>query len=201
MGLLDVLKGIGKVGLNVATGGIAGSILDTAGALAGGRQQGRETDAAFQQRQDQLAQQRYANELAGTRLNLDAPGVRAGQSVRGDILSSAQPFQWSGATKMVGNIPVPQSTGGLNPGIFSPKTRALGAQITDQALADNTAMGGKAIGAPPALTDLPRPNTFDRILQTAGTIGGLAPNFADLLNKYKKPSSTYIDPNDTVGYG
>jgi hypothetical protein len=172
----------------------AGEIGNALGANAAGRAAGRVDESAINQRQDQIAQQRYQNEINAAKLNLDAPGQRASTSVHGDILANAKPFTWGGGTDMVGNIPVPRYSGGLSPEMFSDNTRALGSQMSSQALADNGAMGGRAIGAAPGLTELPQSGATDSILNTAGTLG----NFASILSNYagakkKQPVPVYGD--------
>lgn len=159
--------------------GKVASVLDTAtnvgSALAGilkGRQDGRATDATFNQRQDQNSLDRYNAEANGQRLNLQAPQYRMGTAVRGDILSNAQDFVW-GAPQMVGNIPVPTSTGGLRPSMLSANTRRLGALAGSQAYDQQQTNGGNVMGPPPSLTPLPNGGTLDSILNTAGTLSTL----------------------------
>lgn len=151
------------------------SILDTVGQIASGlgagRQKGRESDATFQQKQDQ-------NAIAAANTNLGAGQQRASQSVRGDYLANAQDFHW-GAPTMVGNIPVPSSTGGFRPSMFSDNTRKLGAQLSSDALRDQTTNGGRAV----SLTPLPESGAVDSILNTVGSI---APFLSQLPYK-KKP--------------
>ena len=207
MSFWGALGAIGSLAAAPFTGGTSLSWLPAAigaggaaaDAIAGGRAQGRLQQTGVNQNEDLINQRRYQNALDAAKLNLGAPGQRAANSVRGDILANAQPFKFTGGTKMVGNIPVPVSEGGLNPGIFSPNTRALGGQLSSQALADNTAMNGKAIEAPPALTQNPQAGTLDSILQTAGIIGGLAPTFNDIYKKYQ--TTKYTEPDPTAGYG
>jgi hypothetical protein len=177
MSIWRTLAKIGSVAAAPFTGGasLAGipmidAIGQTAAGTAAGRQQGRETQAMMQQRQDQLAQQRYGNELSAAQLNLQAPQVRAQQSVKGDILANAQPFKWTGQTAMVGNIPVPQSTGGLNPSIFSDNTRSLGRMLSAGAVGQQGVNDGRAIEAPPGLTPLPQAGRADSILSIIGQI-------------------------------
>ena len=131
---------IAKIGAGVAAPFTGGASLAAIPAIDGisaaasgvgqGRAQGRMQEAEMQMLRDRLVQQRYGNELDAARLNLDAPQVRAKQSVKGDVLANAQPFEWTGQNKMLGNIPVPQFQGGLNPGIFSDNTRSLGRMLS-----------------------------------------------------------------------
>ena len=175
MGILDTIGSLVKPGGKVDNIlNIAGKIGGVASNAASGAASGRMDQAAIQQRQDQLALQRYQDEIAAAKLNLDAPGQRAGTAVRGDILANAQPFQWTGSTHQVGNIPVPDATGGLSPALFSDSTRALGKLLPTQALTQQQTNGGNAIGAPPDLTTLPTPSWIDKTLSTAGTLGSFA---------------------------
>jgi hypothetical protein len=179
------LKPIAKIGAAVAapfTGGAslaALPILDAAGEFAGalgaGRAAGRVAEAGVNQNQDQIAQQRYGNELGAARLNLDAGSTRAGQSVQGDILKNAQDFRFS--SEFGGG-----STGGLRPSIFSNNTRELGDLLSSQALTAQGTNEGRAIGAPPELTGLPQSGKIDSILNTAGALGSLAS-----LIPYRRP--------------
>lgn len=165
-------------GLSDANSGIW-DLLGNLGSVFGGygaaSQQGRETQASMQQNQDRLAQQRYGNQLQAAQLNLTAPQVRAAQSVKGDILANAQPFQWTGQTRMVGNIPVPQSTGGLSPALFSDNTRSLGRLLSAGAVGQQGVNDGRAIEAPPELTPLPRAGAGSKASGVIGTLLRLAP--------------------------
>ncbi len=267
MGFWSALGNIGKIGLNLGTGGLSGlipglspggfgdssgdgeqstldKILGAAGKVVGGlgqaapalggleagRQQGREAQTYAQQAQDRLAQQNYQNlvsaqnvganqQLAGANLDLNhrqfalnAPQARASNSVRGDILANAQDFSY-GAPTMVGNIPVPTSTGGLRPSIFSQNTRDLGGLMSQQALAGQQAgdtfkpLNFGPMPTAPTLTPLPEAGGLDKVLTTAGTIGALAPTFTDILKRYQAKGMTppdegtapVFDPNFPYG--
>lgn len=171
---------LGKIGAGVAapfTGGASLSAIPmidaiggVASGVAGGRAQGRMTEAEMQMARDRLLQQRFGNELDAARLNLQAPQVRAQQSVKGDILANAQPFEWTGQNKMVGNIPVPQFQGGLNPGIFSDNTRSLGRMLSAGAVGQQGVNDGRAIEAPPGISELPQAGRGDGILSAIGQI-------------------------------
>lgn len=141
--------------------GAAGAIGDTLGAASQGAAQGRILQTELNQGQDRAAQDRYKTQIT-------APRQIAANSVQGDILANAQDFAW-GAPEMVGNIPVPTSTGGLRPSIFSDNTRALGRRMSADAL---------ATPPPPDLTPMDEAGAGTSILNTAGAIG----SFADLLN-------------------
>lgn len=151
-------------------------------------------------------------DLARRKFQLAAPGERAGNAVRGDILSRAQDVAIAGAP---GGLPIPTISGGLRPSMFSGTTRALGTNMTNQALSeqqkgdqfgalpsvpDYTAPPPYiSPGAPPPLTDLPAAGVGSTILNTAGTIGTLA----DILARYRRrqmpPGTNLNDPNTFVG--
>lgn len=182
MTLSDILDAAGKIG-QVASG------------AASGAANGRIAQASAQQRQDQLALDAYNAQLAADRLNLAVPTTRAATAVRGDILANAQPFSWTGGSTNVNGIPVPTSSGGLSPALFSSATRALGAQLPKQALAAQTADQGNLASPPPSLTSLPQASPLDTILGAAGTIGSLAGG----LNEARKPTSSITPTTSTPG--
>jgi hypothetical protein len=164
-----ILSGIGSVlggGQSLTSpGGIMNAAGRIGGALSGieaDRQAGRQAEGNATQAQDR-------NAISAAALNLQAPDKRLATSVHGDVAANAQDFSY-GAPTMVGNIPVPTSTGGLRPSIFSANTRALGALTSQQALANETADGGK----PAQLTPLPQASTTDSILNGAGSLLSLA---------------------------
>lgn len=183
----------------------AGRVADAIGAASSGRAAGRlaETNAAYGQNRNIIdlyrAQQDAANsentfglnkvsagigvgnlDLNQKQFSLDAPGKRASNSVRGDILANAQDAVGSGISP---NIPVPTITGGLRPSMFSANTRALGGEMSSQALASQKA-GDNFAPLPtlpdykpgptsPSLTDVPQAGKLDSILNVASSIGGL----------------------------
>lgn len=183
-GSFDAASGGPGVGSILKTAASVGGALGAAGSGAAGA---RLTEAQLQQRQDQLAQQGYLDQLQGANTDLNqkkfaltAPATRASTSVKGDILANAKDFSY-GAPTMVGDIPVPSSSGGLRPSILSDNSRALGRTISAQQLANQQAGDQFApLPTPPTLTPLPQPGATSNILNTAGTIG----NFAQLLAKY-----------------
>lgn len=65
---------------------------------------------------------------------LQAPSVRAGQSVRGSIMANAKPFTVNAPGRVAAHIP--QISGGLTPAMFSDDTRALGSEMSRKALLD-----------------------------------------------------------------
>lgn len=74
-------------------------------------------------------------DLEQRQFSLNAPRARASQSVRGSILQNAQPFQLSGLPSRISSR-IPQMSGGLTPAMFNADTRALGGQLTRDALID-----------------------------------------------------------------
>lgn len=153
--------------------GSGNTALDTAGRVGRGllgieadRQAGRESEAQATQAQDR-------NQIAAANVNLTAGSRRGAQSVQGDVLAHAQPFEWTtGADGHLGY------TGGLSPSLFSDTTRKLGTQLSSDALNAQTADHGSPVN----LTPLPQGSATDSILSTAGRIGGLMG-----LIPYKRP--------------
>lgn len=231
----------GRPGILSTAAQIAGAAAPTAEAIAAGRAQGRVQEGVMNQRQDQNAEQRYRDvlaenamhnrynestanyglskadvDLARRKFSLAAPGQRASNSVRGDILANAQDTHITGLPK---GVNVPTITGGLRPSMFSANTRALGGAMSSQALQDQLA-GDNFEALPnmpdylsppaaPGLTPLPQAGTLDKILTTAGTVGSLAstiPEYEQILAKYrKKPTAPttppYVGDWEDVGVG
>lgn len=140
-------------------------------------------------------------DLNQKQFSLDAPGKRASNSVRGDILANAQDATVSGVSP---NIPVPTISGGLRPSMFSANTRALGGEMSSQALASQRAgdqfaplptlpdyVPGPAV---PSLTDVPQAGKTDSILNTAGLVGSLA---SMIPYQKKKKAVAYDDLYNT----
>lgn len=204
----------GIPGILATAGRIAGAAAPALGAIASGRTQGRVEQGLMNQRQDQLAEQRYRDQLSANenqnRFNLSAadadlarrkfalaaPGQRASNSVRGDILANAQDTHITG---LPAGVNVPTISGGLRPSMFSANTRALGGELSSQALAGQRAgdnfdpLNYVAPPDAPGVTPLPQAGALDKILTTTGTVGSLAsmiPDFDQLLAKYRKPSPT-----------
>lgn len=91
--------------------------------LASG-ERGRNASIDLDRRQHQQDQRRFA---------LQAPGVRASQSVRGSIMANAQPVSLSGLPSDVASR-MPRISGGMSPANFTPETRQLGQELTRHAL-------------------------------------------------------------------
>lgn len=157
------LKGLGKGALGFATGGPLGAIGEVAGSLAQGRATGRQAEA------EQLRQQQMAA-LQAAAFNRQAPSIRAGNSVRGDLLANAQPATFTGSGRDL------RLQGGLSPALFSANTRQLGQGMSRQALLSQLGQGGandpymfnQAPYAPPHAGKL------DKILGGIGLAGSIA---------------------------
>lgn len=145
----------------------AGQILS---GIEGARQAGREAETRATQTQDNLENTRYRNAISAAGLNLQAPGERMSSSVKGDILANAQPLRLTGGTQMVGNTPVPQTSGGLSPSIFSDNSRALGRTVSQQALSQQQTDGGQAIAPQAPLTPIASATGTDSTLNYLGPI-------------------------------
>lgn len=169
------LVGPGVTGAGAAGGGLLSTAAKLSGplsALAGGRQAGREAEAQAQALNDR-------NRMAGEELNLRAPSMRGQQASQGDVLANAQDFAW-GPSQMVGNIPVPSSTGGLRPSIHSQNTRDLGQQMAADALRGQRTNGGRVFD----VTPLPKAGVGDSILNNAAS-------FTGLLDAFRRPPVRY----------
>jgi hypothetical protein len=190
------------------------------GAIAQSRAQGRAAEAAINQRQDVGAQNAYATDksldlealIRGYQAELDkakgqmseyearlsAPQSRASNAVRGDILANVQDV---GVDAPAG-VNVTSFSGGLRPSLLSGNSRALGGQMSKEALLD--ALSGSPTPfsdmAPvdlssvtgrsaPSQTALPQPSGMDKVLEAIGTYGGLA---SGLMNSQR--------PNNPAGW-
>ncbi len=208
-------------------GAAAGTIGAAAGGAGAGRAQGRIDEAGIQQRQDQnmLERARLASlntadlnrfnldkatqDLANKKFGLEAPGMRAGNAVRGDILANAQDATIAPGT-LGPNVHVPTISGGLRPSMFSDSTRQLGGLMSSQALAGQQAgdqfdpLTYQSPDPIPGLTPLPQSNGVDTFLNTAGVVGTGMDAFLQWLKRYqatKPPTSTppFTTPGTTSG--
>ena len=189
-----------------------------AGAYAQSKAQGRAAEAQLNQRQDQGAQNAYATDKSldlealvrayqaeldratGTlkeyETKLAAPQSRASNSVRGDILANVQDVGVSGPP----GVNVTSFSGGLRPSLLSGNSRALGAQMSKEALlselandeptpfssmspVDLSSITGRTA---PAQTALPQPSGMDKVMEQIGLWGGLA---SAGLNSQQRPNS------------
>lgn len=187
------------------------------GSIAASRAQGRAAEAAANQRQDQGAQNAYATDksldlealvraqqaeldrMKGVMSEYDtrlaAPQSRAANAVRGDILANVQDV---GVNAPAG-VNVTSFSGGLRPSLLSGNSRALGQQMSKEALLD--ALNGSPTPftntkpldlssitgrQSPTQTALPQPSGMDRVLEAIGTYGSLA---GGLMNSQRPNTS------------
>lgn len=197
--------------------------VSTAGQIAAARQQGRQAQAAAQVPVDRLNQDAATSTLGVQQRALDAqdaarlaralgilqesaaarkaPGERASNAVRGDILANAQDVQFSGGS---GRIPKVDFSGGLRPSLFSGNSRQLGAEMSRQALLDQLkgdptpfsklpeADYSRILNAPaiPGGTALPEGSRLDSVLQAIAQYGGLAAAGMQAANQPKPAAPT-----------
>jgi hypothetical protein len=211
-------------------GAIIGAAATIAAQQAQARAQAKQQEALAQHANDTVAQAGYAtdknanlqalaaaqnsqNARAGGILNeqelaLAAPGRRAANSVRGSILANAQDAGVTGLPKGVPNI---QFTGGLRPSMFSGDTRALGQQMTRDALlsqmapqvtpySDMKPLDVSSITSmkAPGPTPLPQASTLDSILANIGMYGGLAGVGLAAAQQQQRPPFTETRGGTTV---
>jgi hypothetical protein len=188
-----------------------------ASSYAQSRALGRQAEAVANQRQDTGAQNAYATDksldlealvrgyaaeldrakgqLAEHEARLTAPGQRASNSVRGDILANVQDV---GVNAPAG-VNVTSFSGGLRPSLLSGNTRALGGQMSKEALLD--ALSGTPTPysdlpkvdlssitgrTAPEQTPLPQPSGMDRVMEQISLWGGLA---SAGLNSQQQPNN------------
>lgn len=126
---------------------------------------------------------RSTTDLNQRNFALAAPGKRATNSVRGDVLANAQDATLSGLPSRVN---VPNISGGLRPSMMSSNTRQLGQSMSRDALLQQ--MAGDKFDAPPpmatfdkmpapsipSVTDLPQAGKLDTFLNILGGVGSAA---------------------------
>lgn len=208
-------------GEGIDWGGIVSAAATIAASTAQARAQANAAKAAAQNRNDVVNQSGYQTDksldlsalnsayqaalsrgsgiLSENAANLAAPGKRAANSVRGSILANAQDVGVSGLPKGVPHI---EFTGGLRPSMFSGDTRALGAQISRQALLDQMAPQATPFAdlkpldlssitgrTAPGATPLPQPSTLDSILSNIGMYGSFAAAASPYLQQKPKPGT------------
>lgn len=197
--------------------------VSTAGQVAAARQAGRQAQASAQVPVDQLNQRAAESTLSVQQKALDAqdaarlaralgilqeseaarkaPGQRASNAVRGDILANAQDVKLSGLSS---RIPKMSFEGGLRPSMMSGNTRQLGAEMSraallDQLKGDKTPFSSlpeadysRILNAKPVPggTALPEGSRMDSILQAIGQYGGLAAGTAQGAGLWKPPATT-----------
>lgn len=200
--------------MDVDWGQVINAGAQIAGAYAQSKAQGRAAEAAINQRQDAGAQNAYATDKSldlealvrayqaeldratGTlkeyETRLAAPQQRAGNSVRGDILANVQDVGVSGPP----GVNVTSFSGGLRPSLLSGNSRALGAQMSKEALlselandeptpfssmspVDLSSITGRSA---PAQTGLPQASGMDKVMEQIGLYGGLASAGLNAMN-------------------
>lgn len=148
----------------------AGSIADVLAKIEAGRATGRQAQGDAQQRQALAEANIYRTQAD---VALKGPLQSAKAAAQGDQMANIQPFSWTGGTSMSGNLPIPQSTGGLSPANFGPATRKAGADLATLS-ANRVSSPDFNIPKPPVLPPLPESNGLDSILSTASGLGSLA---------------------------
>lgn len=164
--------GIGGAALTAAGGSGMRGALGTIGRVATGAEQGR----AGGRLAEQGANSQYdRSRLDAAKLNLEAPGMRAQNSVRGDILANAQPLSITGPITHTGGK-MPTISGGLSPALLSDNTRSLGKDMSRQALMSQMAGDFQP-------TPQPKSNGVDTALNIAGTAGAVGDVMAPVLRR------------------
>lgn len=157
------------------------SVGDVGGVLSGsaaGAAAGRLQDTNVAQRADELALQRYLDSLQGANLDLNqrkfalgAPSVRAGQSVRGDVLANSQDANISGLPSY---ITKPTIAGGLRPSMLSKDSRSLGTDLSRQALLNQLKGDTFAPQQPlPTLSTPEEASFYEKLAGGGGTLASL----------------------------
>lgn len=228
-------SGAGSAGAAGATGGgmgwldwltkgldVAGKVGGIASAASAGRANGRAAEAGINNNYD-MARVRAAQVLedalqgrAGLDLKqrafaLTAPQQRASNAVRGDALAGLQDANVRGPIVHT-HGQVPQITGGMRPSLLSGNTRALGSQMSRDAMLGQM-KGDTFTPLPPpqvpTITPPPQSGAADSILNGigyAGAIGGaIAPYLPGRRNPYQVPNIPGVNPDDqdwqTTGVG
>lgn len=153
----------------------------------------------------QAALARAGGVLNEQQANLAAPGKRAANSVRGDLLAGLQDV----SINRPSGVPTISVSGGLRPSLLSGNSRALGAAMSRQALLDQ--MDGDATPfsdlkplnvsgitgrTAPGPTPLPQGNALDSILANIGMYGSMASAIAPALqrNPYQEIRGDTVTP-------
>lgn len=192
--------------MEVDWGSLISAGAQIAGSYAASKAQGRAAEAQLNQRQDTGAQNAYATDksldlealvrayqaeldrskgiMSEYEQKLAAPQSSASNAVRGDILANVQDVGFDAPP----GVNVTSFSGGLRPSLLSGNSRALGQQMSKEALLDALSGGGPtpySNQAPldlssitgrtaPEQTALPQPSGMDKVLEQIGLWGGLA---------------------------
>jgi hypothetical protein len=210
-------------------GGIAAAAGPIIAAYAANKSKGRGEEAVINQRQDVNALSGYATDknadlealvakyeaalkqsqgmLDEREAALKEPGMRASNSVRGDMLANLKDATVSAPP----GVNVTSFGGGLRPSVLSDNSRALGQQMSKQALLD--AMDPASTPKPfagmspldvssitgrraPTPTELPQPSGFDRAMEQIGLWGSLAGGLGTAIQQ--NPYQEIRGPNTTA---
>lgn len=145
--------------------GVADRVGKATGDWEEGRRAQRQDESLAAYRQNLANEARFRSMLASRELALKAPTMRADASIRGDRLANAQPIH----IQRPANIPDLAISGGFSPANWSENTRALGRQMSANALAGS----GTDELTPPELERSPQANTLDSILNTASLVSAI----------------------------
>jgi hypothetical protein len=173
---------------------LAGQLAPLLAGMAGGRQQDRVNSALLNQ-----SQARAQADIFNTRMNaaLRGPRMAAQDAAFGDTMANVQPFSFTGGTHQVGNIPVPDSTGGLSPANFGSATRQAGQSLATQG-ASRVTDPAFTLPSPPTLPDLPQGNAYDSILGSGAQIAALLAILGPYLTASGR-NTTGTLPRTTLG--
>lgn len=158
-----------------------------------GMNQNAQTNALQNKSAEQLAH--AGVDMDRRKFALQAPNVRASQSVRGSIMQNAKPFQVQASGRVAQHIP--QISGGLTPEMFSADTRALGGELSRKALIDQlkgdqfdplTATDFESGVLPtPKLEEFQRAGLLEKILGGVGLASSLAGGIGAASNVRRVP--------------
>jgi hypothetical protein len=199
-----------------------------ANTYAQSRARDRASEATFNQAQDRTAQNAYATDksldlealiraygaeldrakgqLSEYETKLSAPQSRASNAVRGDILANVQDVGVSAPD----GVNVTSFSGGLRPSLLSGNSRALGQQMSKEALLD--ALSGSPTPfsnlpavdlssitgrSAPAQTELPQASTMDRVMEAIGTYGGMT---SALINSQRPGGNQWLEGHGSNVY-
>lgn len=203
--------------MNIDWGSLISAGAQIGASYAASKAQGRQAEAVANQAQDRGAQNAYATDksldlealIRGYQAELDkakgqlseyetklaAPQARASNSVRGDILANVQDVGFDAPA----GVNVTSFSGGLRPSLLSGNSRALGGQMSKEALmdalsgtptpySDMTPVDLSSITGrtSPAQTELPQPSGMDKVMEQIGLWGGLA---TAGLNSQQRPNT------------
>jgi hypothetical protein len=169
--------------------GIGRNVAGAASDWEEGRRAQRQDESLAAYRQNLANEARFRSMLASRELALRAPEMRANASIRGDRLANAQPIH----IQRPSNIPDLQVTGGFSPANWSENTRALGRQMSANALAGS----GTDELTPPELERSPQPSRLDSYLNTASLFSA-APYFSRQGRRVPRPGDPdYVPTQNT----